>query len=74
VTATIEMAFSKLVTPNKFYIVRAELVRDGTTDRKAYVHGSITPAAREGEAPLTEAKGLFVVPRSYELRKMKDGW
>ncbi|KAI9765930.1 MAG: hypothetical protein M1840_007071 [Geoglossum simile] len=72
VTATLEIAYSKLVAPNKFYIVRAELVREGATDRKAYVQGSVIPAAREGEAPVTQAKGLFVLPKGYELRKMKD--
>ena len=70
-TATLEVTYSKLASSNKFYIVRAELIRDGATDRKAYVHGSVTPAAGEDEAPVTQAKGLFVVPRSYVFRKME---
>jgi hypothetical protein len=66
VTATIEISYSKLANPNKFYVIRAELIHDGSTDRKAYVHGSITPAAKEDEDPVTQAKGLFIVPKIRE--------
>lgn len=68
------MSYGKVASSNGFYIVRAELIHEGSTDWKAYVHGSVTPAAKEGEGPVTQAKGLFVVPKNYDLTKVKDGF
>jgi acyl-coenzyme A thioesterase PaaI-like protein len=70
VTATLEIAYRRLALTNQFFIVRADIVREGSSERKAVVHGSVETSTQG--APLTEAKALFVVPRNMELGKIGE--
>ncbi|KAH0542720.1 hypothetical protein GP486_008619 [Trichoglossum hirsutum] len=72
VTATLEIAYRRLALTNQFFIVRADVVHEASSERKAVVHGSIETSAQG--VHLTEAKALFVVPRNLELGKIKEGF
>ncbi|KAL1956393.1 hypothetical protein VTO42DRAFT_7376 [Malbranchea cinnamomea] len=69
VTANLDINYRKLTKSGQFYVVTASCDLGSSTDRKAFVTGEI----RDEKGNLcVEAKGLFVVPKSLELRKIGD--
>ncbi|KAL2871533.1 PaaI family thioesterase [Aspergillus lucknowensis] len=69
VTANLDINYRKMVASENFYAVHATLDQERSTDRKAYVNGEIRDM--RGNV-LVESSGLFVVPRSYKLRRIGD--
>ncbi|KAK5633935.1 hypothetical protein RRF57_009649 [Xylaria bambusicola] len=77
VTANLDITYRRLTTTNRFYVIRARPVanhddvigKDGArkSDRKLWVHGTLENA--NGQI-VVEAKGLFVVPKGYQLQPL----
>ncbi|KAL4740721.1 HotDog domain-containing protein [Aspergillus similis] len=71
VTANLDINYLRAATSNGIYIFSAKLDEERSTDRKAYVIGSVRD--KDGNV-CTVAKGLFVVPRGYKLRKLEGAF
>lgn len=68
VTANLELNYLKPIVTNNFYVVRA-VPDEGGTERKCWVQGRLETL--EGRV-CVEARALFVVPKGYKTREMKD--
>ncbi|KAL4989469.1 HotDog domain-containing protein [Aspergillus falconensis] len=71
VTANLDINYLRAATSNGIYIFSAKLDAERSTDRKAYVIGSVCD--KDGNV-CTVAKGLFVVPRGYKLRMIESAF
>ncbi|CBF78210.1 ubiquitin-specific protease UBP6 [Aspergillus nidulans FGSC A4] len=71
VTANLDINYLRAATSNGIYVFSAKLDEERSTDRKAYVIGSVRD--KDGNV-CTVAKGLFVVPRGYKLRKLEGAF
>ena len=71
VTANLDINYLRAATSNGIYVFSAKLDEERSTDRKAYVTGSVRD--KDGNV-CTVAKGLFVVPRGYKLRKLEGAF
>lgn len=69
VTANLELNYLKPVISNSFYVIRAVPVKEGYTERKGWVNGRVETT--EGDV-CVEAKGLFVVPKTYKLKPIVE--
>ncbi|KAL4883859.1 HotDog domain-containing protein [Aspergillus karnatakaensis] len=69
VTANLDVTYRKPAFICGFYAIHATLDQERSTDRKAYVKGEVRNY--KGDV-VTEATGLFVVPRGYKLRKLGE--
>ncbi|EPE25422.1 Thioesterase/thiol ester dehydrase-isomerase [Glarea lozoyensis ATCC 20868] len=65
VTANLELNYLAPAMVGHFYIIRAIPVAKGMTERKCFVTGTVETVTGR---ILVEAKGLFVVPKGYELK------
>jgi acyl-coenzyme A thioesterase PaaI-like protein len=64
VTANLELNYLKPILTNSFYVLRA-VPEQGHTERKCWVNGRLETL--EGRI-CVEAKGLFVVPKTFKTR------
>ncbi|KAL4997026.1 HotDog domain-containing protein [Aspergillus recurvatus] len=71
VTANLDINYLRAATSNGIYIFSAKLDEERSSERKAYVIGSVRD--KDGNV-CTVAKGLFVVPRGYKLRKLEGAF
>lgn len=71
VTANLELSYRRPVLANRFYVVRAEEVGEGRSERKVWVKGTLEDL--EGRV-CVEAKGLFVVPKGVKLGEISEGF
>lgn len=71
VTANLELSYRRPVLANRFYVVRAEEVGEGRSERKMWVKGSVEDL--EGRV-CVEARGLFVVPKGVQLGEVGEGF
>ncbi|KAI9876883.1 MAG: hypothetical protein M1830_005387 [Pleopsidium flavum] len=71
VTANLELDYRRPVVAGRFYVVRAEAVREGRGERKMWVKGTLEDL--EGRV-CVEGKGLFVVPKGVELGEVEEGF
>ncbi|KAI8632968.1 hypothetical protein F5Y19DRAFT_335581 [Xylariaceae sp. FL1651] len=83
VTANLELQYRAPTLTNEFYVVRARPVLsaddeqavgpDGTrkSDRKLWVRGTLET---ERGKTCVEGKGLFVVPKGFQLRPLVEGY
>lgn len=69
VTANLNINYRQLSSSGRFYTVTATCDANRSTDRKAIVRGEIRN--EKGEL-CVEATGLFVVPKTLQLRKLGD--
>ncbi|RDW80149.1 hypothetical protein BP6252_04787 [Coleophoma cylindrospora] len=69
VTANLELTYLKPSVTNEFYVARAVPVLEGKTERKAWVQGRLE--GLDGRV-YVEAKALFVVPKMYATREIKE--
>ncbi|CZT50902.1 related to thioesterase family protein [Rhynchosporium secalis] len=69
VTANLELNYLKPAVTNGFYVVRATPLQEGRTERKCWVSGRLESV--DGRV-CVEARALFVVPRKYATRSLKQ--
>ncbi|KAL2069314.1 hypothetical protein VTL71DRAFT_15652 [Oculimacula yallundae] len=69
VTANLELNYLKPVVTNSFYVIRANPVLEGKTERKCWVNGRLE--GLDGRV-CVEARALFVVPKGYATRALKE--
>lgn len=70
VTANLDINFRKNLTPGVLYVIRAKLVSQASSDRKAVVMGEIRFSGQPESKKLVEATGLFVVPKGVQLKEI----
>ncbi|KAI0388784.1 hypothetical protein F5Y17DRAFT_451638 [Xylariaceae sp. FL0594] len=76
VTANLELRYRRPTLTNNFYVLRtrpldADESGGQKSDRKLWVKGTLET---ENGKTCVEAKGLFVVPRGYQLRPLVEGF
>jgi len=69
VTANLELSYLKPCITNTFYVVRTAPQKEGSTHTKGWVTGRLETL--DGRV-CVEAKGLFVVPKKFRTREIKE--
>ena len=69
VTANLNIDYRAPVISSNFYIVHAKYDDEKSTERKAYVDGTIHDISGNLCA---EATGLFVVPKTLKLERVRE--
>lgn len=69
VTANLNIDYRAPVISSNFYTVHAKYNNEKSTERKAFIEGTIRDFAGN---ICTEASGLFVVPKTLKLQRLKD--
>jgi len=69
VTANLELHYRAPTLANQFYVLKVGPVKEGSTERKAYVDGRLETL--DGKV-CVEAKGLFVVPKGFKPGEIDD--
>lgn len=67
VTANLDLNYRRPVLANQWYVIRVQPIREGATDRKMWVSGTLEDLQ---ERVCVEAKGLFVVPKGFSPRQI----
>jgi hypothetical protein len=68
VTAYLNLTFLKTVKTHAFYVLRANPIAEGSTERKGFVKGRLESIDGEG---LVLAEGLFVLPKNIPQSALK---
>lgn len=71
VTANLNVSYRAPVYSGNFYTFHSRLDQERSTDRKAFVVGEVRDP---GGKVCVQAEGLFVVPKTYKLRKVGDNY